>query len=77
MEITFTREISYSLDLDQRKTRELADHLDITVKELRKLVERGDLLDEHEGGVLEFMELNGSMAEVTEEGDREIDQVTW
>lgn len=77
MEITYTREVSYSMDLNQRKTRELADHLDITMREMRKLVEANELMDEHESAVREFMELNGSLETQTEHGDRDIDQITW
>jgi hypothetical protein len=77
MEITFTREVSYSTDLSKAKTRELADHLDITVNALRQLVERGDLMDEHEGGVLEFLEINDTLEQQTERSDREIDQIIW
>jgi hypothetical protein len=77
MEITYTREVSYSMDLDQRKTRELADHLDITVKDLRKLVERDELMDEHEAGLNEFMALNDKLEQQTEHGDREIETITW
>lgn len=76
MEITFTRENSYSMFLTARKKRDLADHLDITVRDLDRLVERGDLMDEHEGGVLEFMEMNSALEEETEHGDREIEEIT-
>jgi hypothetical protein len=76
LEITFSRNVDYSMELNDRKIRELADHLDIEVRELKKLVERGDLCDEYEAGLIEFMTINDTLEQQTQHGDIEIDQIT-
>ena len=76
LEITYSRNVDYSMELNERKERELADFLDITVKELRKLVRAGELYDEHAAQLIEFMTINDTLEQQTQPGDIEIDQIT-
>lgn len=77
MEITFEQKHSYSLTLKPADRRELADHLDITERELRRLVEKGDLMDEHDAAVTDWVSRRSDDAEVTAHEDIEVDQITW
>jgi hypothetical protein len=78
MEITFSKNTSYSLDLSKGSLiRELADHLDITVKEMRKLVDKGMLFELHDDAILSWMENKAASWEETESGEIDIDQITW
>lgn len=78
MEITYTQQHTYSLDLKTpAQRRELADHLDITEKKMRKLVEEGDLFDEYGDQLTEWVASKSGEAEVTAHEDIDIDQINW
>lgn len=74
-EFTWTQQVNYSMALDPRKTRELADHLDLTVRDMARLIEAGELFDEHETGVLEFIERNSDLVNEESRDGIEFDQV--
>lgn len=76
MEITYTQQKAYSLDLDKRMERELADHLDITVRQMKKMIDDGSLMDEHWDAVHAWVGKNTDKATVTDREDIEIDEVT-
>lgn len=76
MEITFSQNLNYSLDLQAKQVRELADRLDITVKELKRLAEEGELYDEHGDGLVAYVNDNIEKAEIAEHDDIEIDEIT-
>lgn len=82
MEITFTRNVAYSLNLDSRtavgraRLSDLAQSLEISVTHLKALVKDGDLYDEHGDALVAWIDDNASKAEVTEPGEIEIDQIT-
>jgi hypothetical protein len=72
MEITFTRPVSYSVDLGNVKERRaLAKHLNIPTRELTKLAKDGELLNEHGDGVTEWLENHTQMWDTCEEQDME------
>lgn len=75
MEITFSRQVNYSMTLDAKKKRELADHLDITVRKLNKLVEDGELYDEHGDELTSWMDENPELHEVSGEDDIEVEDI--
>lgn len=78
MEITFSQNVSYSLDLSKGSLiRELADHLDITVKEMRRLVDRQTLFELHDDAMLQWLETKRKQWEETESQEIDIDQITW
>lgn len=76
LEITYTRQVSYSMELNDRKKRELADHLDITVRALNKLVADGELCDEHEEGLLTWMGSNLDLEHLEAQEEIDLDQIT-
>lgn len=75
MEITFGRQVNYSMTLDAKKKRELADRLDITVRKLNKLVEDGELYDEHGDELATWMDENPELFEISSEDDIEIEEI--
>lgn len=76
MEITFSRNVNYSLDLSKAAIRrELADHLDIEVRTLTRLVDKQELFDEHGDSLIQWMETKADAWEVTSEDDIEIEQI--
>lgn len=78
MEITFSQNVNYSLDLSKGSlVRELADHLDITVKEMRRLVDKEILFELHDTAMLAWMESKRKQWEETESQEIDIDQITW
>jgi len=76
MEITYSRNVNYSMQLDVKRKRELADHLDITLKQLNKLVDEGELYDEHRDELVNWMQQHSELGEVTGEDDIEIEDIT-
>ena len=78
MEITFSQNVNYSLDLSKGSlVRELADHLDITVKEMRKLVDKGTLYELHDSAVLQWLEIKKASWDESDSDEIEVDQVNW
>lgn len=78
MEITFSQNINYSLDLSKGSlVRELADHLDITVKEMRKLVDKGTLFELHDTAMLQWIEAKKANWEESDSDEIDIDQINW
>lgn len=78
MEITFSQNVNYSLDLSKGSLiRELADHLDITVKEMRNLVDKGMLFELHDDAMLKWMESKRKSWDETSSEEIDIDQITW
>jgi hypothetical protein len=75
MEITYSRNTNYSMDLGAKEKRKLADHLDITVGELNELVRLEELYGEHGDGLVHWMEDNFALAEITSEGAIEIEDI--
>lgn len=76
MEITFSQNVNYSLDLSEGSlVRELADHLDITVKQMHKMVDKGTLYELHEEGILQWLEAKRACWEETDSDEIEVDQV--
>lgn len=75
MEITFSQNQNYSLDLQPKQMRELADALDITVAELKQLVKAGELYNEHGDGLIAYLGDNIDKAEVTDRDGIEIDEI--
>ena len=75
MEITFSRQVNYSMTLDAKKKRELADHLDITVRKLNKLVEDGELYDEYGDDLAVWMDENPELFEIGGEDEIEIEDI--
>lgn len=73
MEITYSRTVNYSMELDKRQVRELADHLDITVRQLNKLVEDGELYDEHGDELIGWMENNAHKVKITVQSEEEVE----
>lgn len=76
MEITFSRNINYSLDLSKAAIRrELADRLDIDLRTLTRLVDKDELFDEHGDDLIQWMETKSDAWEITSEDDIEIEQI--
>lgn len=73
MEITFSRQVNYSMTLDVKNKRELADHLGIKVRKLNKLVKDGELYDEHGNELIAWMENNIHKTDVTIQSEEEMD----
>jgi len=76
MEITYSRNVNYSLELDTKRKRELADHLDITLRELNKLVEAGELYDEHGDELIDWIDRQVDQGSISGEEDIEIEDIT-
>lgn len=76
MEITFSQNVNYSMDLSKAEVRrELADYLDITVKEMMKMVEKETLYELHEDKMIAWLESKEKSWEALSHDDIEVDQV--
>lgn len=75
MEITYTQQHSYSLDLTALMKRDLADHLGISSRQLTRLVKEGMLMDEYNEEVHTWVVDNSGKATVTDHTDIEIEGI--
>ena len=71
MEITFTRQISYSLDVEDADLNPIAKRLGISKKKLITKIEDGDLSAEQEADITVWIEENDGRLDILDTGDIE------
>lgn len=67
MEFTFTREASYSLDLNAAQLKELAKHLGLAVAKLKKM-SSDELYEQYSDEIIGWLDDQHSSWETTDEG---------